>query len=113
VLVEVGCDDGIADLREQLAAEAVLLSVEALEGEELRSSGGFHYERIDFTGADRPQHLFRFLQTRAQHRVFGEKRFVGGGYRFYLHYNLRNLVSHPSPADPARAGCVRSSTCRQ
>ena len=109
--MQVGCDDGIADLRQQLAAEAVLLGVEALEGEELRSGGGFHHERIDLAGADRAQHFFGLLQPRAQLRVLGAKRFVGGGCCTHRHSNLRNLISHSSAADPARAGYARSSTC--
>jgi len=61
-LFDIHRDHRIADLREHFAAEAVLLGVETLEGEELRAGVALRHGRSHLAGADGAEHFLRLLQ---------------------------------------------------
>src|ERR1700689_2759124 len=76
-LIPVAGDDGVTDLPEDLATEAVRFSVQALKSVYLRTHPILNHQSIDFSATDRAKHLLGLAQLRAQLGVLCNERRPG------------------------------------
>lgn len=75
-------DDGVADLREHFAAEAVRFRVDPLQGENLRTGGTLHDQRINLAGTG----------------VYASKKFFARPRPFVIDTRVQPCVKRPAEA---------------
>ncbi len=71
--IGIGRDHRVAHLRENFAAKPIRLRVDAFEREHARPVRTVDHQCVDFTAANRAQHLFRFCEPHLQLGFFREQ----------------------------------------